>query len=110
MNNLLNQKPIGLKRRRLKKDKRRLEFIRNQRCCICEKFGLVQLSITQAHHVIMGRYGTRKSPDKLAIPLCEGHHQGNFDKSKVAIHREPKRWRELFGEDYNYSHHYPTEF
>jgi hypothetical protein len=39
----------------------------------------------------------------LAIPLCEGHHQGFFDTSKIAIHKDPNLWRENYGADYSYS-------
>ena len=63
-------------------------------CVICDAFGEVQMSKTTVHHWIMGRAGTRRTPDRQALPLCDGHHQGMFDTSKVAIHREPKRWAE----------------
>lgn len=71
-------------------------------CVICEAFGEVQNSPTTAHHWIMGRGGNRKTPDAEAIPLCDGHHQGMFDTSKIAIHREPAAWREAYGKDSDY--------
>lgn len=71
-------------------------------CVICEAFGERQTSQTTAHHPIMDRGGNRKRPDRTAIPLCDGHHQGTFDTSKVAIHREPARWRQLYGSDHEY--------
>jgi hypothetical protein len=71
-------------------------------CCICQAVGETQLSPTQAHHTIHGRYSTRKTPDRDAIPLCEGHHQGLMDTSKVALHREPTWWKELYGMDTDY--------
>jgi len=47
---------------------------------------------------------TRKSSDLEAIPLCDGHHQALWDKSKaVAIHDNKKKWRELYGADWSYS-------
>ncbi len=54
------------------------------------------------------RYGdlrrhAQKVADEKAIPLCEGHHQGNWDQSKIAIHKDPKLWRETYGPDYSYS-------
>lgn len=68
-------------------------------CCICDFYGLVQLSRTTVHHCIMGRYDTRREPDSETIPLCDGHHQARFDASKIAIHREPKEWRAKYGPD-----------
>lgn len=91
------------KKRRAKKDLNFLNQVRQRPCVICETFNEHQISITSAHHVIHDRFGTRKTDDTRAIPLCEGHHQGLFDTSKVAIHREPIKWRELYGADYSYS-------
>ena len=71
-------------------------------CCICQAVGEAQLSPTQAHHTIHGRYNTRKTPDRDAIPLCEGHHQGLRDTSKVALHREPTWWKAAYGLDTDY--------
>ena len=68
-------------------------------CCICEAFGGAQTIATQAHHPICGRHSTRKTPDIMAIPLCEGHHQGDFDTSKVAIHRDREEWVRQYGAD-----------
>ncbi len=68
-------------------------------CVICYEYGMQQKSRTTVHHCIHGRYGTRKAPDTMVIALCEGHHQGNFDASKIAIHRQPKKWREEYGDD-----------
>lgn len=86
-----------------KADPKFLAWVREQPCCICEAFFLPQMSPTAAHHVIHDRFSFAKTADRRAIPLCEGHHQGHFDTSKVAIHREPKRWRELYGPDHSYS-------
>ena len=80
-----------------------IDDLHNMPCIICSTFGEIQLSPTQAHHVICGRFSNRKTPDEKAIPLCEGHHQGNFDKSKVAIHRERAKWVALYGPDTLYS-------
>lgn len=71
-------------------------------CAICYHYGLPQLSPTQVHHCIHGRHGFRKVPDRQTIPLCEGHHQGDFDTSKIAVHREPKAWKAAYGEDRDY--------
>ena len=80
-----------------------LNEIRQRKCIICEKFHEPQMSPTQAHHVIHDRFSQSKTDDQTAIPLCEGHHIGFFDTSKVAIHREPLTWRMKYGVDYGYS-------
>lgn len=77
----------------------RLAALHDLPCCICHEYGLPQLSPTQAHHCIHGRYSTRRAPDEMTIPLCEGHHQGDFDTTKVALHRHPAEWRRAYGED-----------
>lgn len=76
-----------------------LAAVRDLQCCICNAYSEPQASPTQAHHPICGRYGTRKAPDETAIPLCEGHHQGDFDKSKIAIHRDRSMWVKTYGPD-----------
>lgn len=84
------------------KDPAYLARVRELPCCICEAFGEVQTSPTTAHHPIHGRYSGRKRPDREAICLCDGHHQGTFDTSKLAIHRAPEQWREAYGPDTDY--------
>tara|TARA_R110000787_G_scaffold107013_1_gene214793 strand:+ start:1731 stop:2117 length:387 start_codon:yes stop_codon:yes gene_type:complete len=103
MANLANKPPLGLKKPKAKKNRKSLAHIGKQNCIICETYDMQQTSPTQVHHVINDRYSTRKTPDECAIPLCEGHHQGMFDTSKIAIHREPLVWRKKYGADYNYS-------
>mgnify|MGYP003642836199 CR=1 FL=1 len=71
-------------------------------CCICQAFGETQLSPTQAHHTIHGRHSTRKTPDRAAIPLCESHHLGMRDTSKIALHDAPNLWRWQYGLDTDY--------
>ncbi len=103
MTNLANKPPVGLKTGKPKKNKKYLDKIRQMPCCICQRFGENQQSPTTAHHPIHERYSTAKVADEKAIPLCEGHHQGNWDQSKIAIHKEPKLWQETYGPDYSYS-------
>lgn len=81
------------------KDPKYLAAIHSLPCAICFHFGMAQNSPTQAHHTICGRYSGRKTPDRQAIPLCEGHHQGDFDTSKLAIHRDKALWMEWYGPD-----------
>ncbi|MBY6005408.1 DUF968 domain-containing protein [Salipiger bermudensis] len=97
--NLMSKPPLGLKPGKAKPDRAYLAAVRALPCCICHEFGMPQNSPTEAHHCIHGRYGTRKAPDGMAIPLCHGHHSGFFDTTKIALHREPLRWRAAYGDD-----------
>ena len=83
-------------------DSAHLSFVRSLPCCICWEWNLPQLSPTAAHHCIHDRHGTRKAPDSMAIPLCEGHHQGLFDTSKLALHQAPQQWRDQYGPDHHW--------
>ena len=76
--------------------------VRSGPCIICRLFGEQQLSPTQAHHPIHGRYSARKAPAKDCLGLCEGHHMGDFDTSKIALHREPDKWKAKYGLDTDY--------
>ena len=100
--NLLNKPPLGLKNPKAKPNPKYLAKVRELPCCICEAFGYHQKSPTTAHHPIHDRFSTRKVPDEQAIPLCEGCHQGLRDTSKVAVHREPSKWKRLHGPDHDY--------
>ena len=100
--NLANRPPLGLKQPKPEKRGDYLQAVRGLPCAICEAWGMQQLSPTTAHHPICGRYRTLKGADDTAIPLCDGHHQGDFDTSKIAIHRERAAWVEWFGPDTEY--------
>ena len=102
MNDLSDRGPMGLKEEREPDDPEYLAAVRLERCIICEAHGEIQRSPTEAHHPIHGRGGQRKRPDRTAIPLCNGHHTGDLDNSKVAVHREPSRWKRLYSEDHEY--------
>lgn len=97
--NLMGKPPLGLKEPREAKDPKYLKRVRELPCCICDAFGMPQNSPTAAHHPIHGRGGFLKRPDSTAIPLCEGHHQGDFDTSKIAVHRDPDLWKDHYGPD-----------
>lgn len=94
--------PMGQKQPKAPKDPAYLAKVRQLPCCICEAWGMPQNSPTAAHHWIMGRGGNVKTPDRQAIPLCEGHHQGLRDTTKIAVHHEPEAWREAYGLDTDY--------
>lgn len=101
--NLANKPPLGLKEPKAKPDPAYLDRVRGLPCCICEAFGFQQLSPTEAHHVIHDRHSTERTPDRMAIPLCRGHHLGDFDTSKLALHRHPQLWRDMFGADHEWT-------
>lgn len=100
--NLLRRGPLGLKPGKAKPDPAYLARVRELPCVVCEAFGEPQQSPTSAHHPIHDRFSQAKVPDRMAIPLCEGHHQGLRDKSKVALHAEPTKWKRLYGADHEY--------
>lgn len=83
----------------------RMQKVHLLRCCICENFGMLQTSPTNAHHPKSGRYGNLREDDNLCIPLCECHHQGlrfDRDKTKVAYHQDQTKWERLHGPDTDY--------
>ena len=99
--NLAGLGPMGLKQPKVA-DPGYLAKVRALPCVICVEWGLPQTTPTEAHHVIHNRYGQRKSPDNMAIPLCVDCHR-NGGGGRVAIHREPQKWRRLYGPDHSYS-------
>ena len=84
------------------KDPAYLSLVHDLPCCVCEAYGEIQMSATQAHHTFHGRFSGRKTPDRQAIPLCEGHHQGLQDTSKLAIHNNKKTWAVKYGFDHEF--------
>lgn len=99
MSRIRPMKPPTQKPARKVADKARMARVAQLPCCICHEYGMPQNSPTQVHHCIHGRHGTARAPDCMTIPLCEGHHQGMFDTSKIALHREPAAWRQAYGTD-----------
>ncbi|WP_212525886.1 Ref family recombination enhancement nuclease [Actibacterium sp. MT2.3-13A] len=100
MSNLAHKPPLGLKTSRAgDRDKARLSAVAKLPCVICHEYNYQQVTPTQVHHCIMGRFSTRRAPDSMTIPLCDGHHLGMFDTTKVALHRSPQAWRAAYGPD-----------
>jgi len=97
--NLTGKGPLGLKDRANGKDPAWMARVAQLPCVICHHYGYEQLSRTQVHHCIHGRYSARKAPDRTTIPLCEGCHVGLRDTSKLAIHQAPSQWRRVYGAD-----------
>jgi len=80
-------------------DTERSRQVHNTPCMVCHKYGMEQLSPTDEHHWIDGRFSGARSPNEETLPVCNGHHQGTKDTSKIAIHNEPKKWRKKYGRD-----------
>lgn len=99
MSSLTGKPPMGLKEAPQPRDKARLAAVAAMPCVICHEWWLPQHSPTQVHHCIHGRYSTARAPDSMTLPLCEGCHLGLMDTSKIALHAEPKLWREKYGKD-----------
>jgi len=102
MSRIETGREVYQKAEKVKPDPGYLAQVRSLPCVICQSFGFAQTSQTQAHHVIHDRFSTRKTPDRMAIPLCEGHHQGLRDTSKVALHQNPAKWKRLYGPDHEW--------
>jgi hypothetical protein len=98
----ITQRPVTFKPPKAKPKAKHMAKVAALPCVICHEWGLPQESKTQVHHVIHGRFASRRVPDEMTIPLCEGHHVGNFDTSKIAIHREPAKWERLYGPDHEW--------
>lgn len=97
--NLAQKPPLGQKAPKAAPDPAYLAKVRALRCCICVNFGEMQTTPTEAHHPIHGRFSQRKTPDRMAIPVCRAHHRTG-EGGKVAIHHEPTKWKRLYGEDH----------
>lgn len=105
MSRIENTKAPEQKAGKPAKDRDYLRKVRTLPCCICTNFDMMQTSTTDAHHTKSGRYGSEKTPDRQAIPLCKCHHQGlrfDRDKSKVAFHQGQETWESLYGPDTDY--------
>ena len=62
-------------------------------CLVCRKAGIEQRYKTEGHHMIGKGIGLKAS-DRLMMPLCDLHHNGNFirdeDRDKIetwSIHK-----------------------
>ena len=73
--------------------KRHIERVKQLPCVICRLPGP-----SDAHHVISGRYGSRKASDFEVISLCKRHHQHHPE----AIHENKRAWEEANGPDWGF--------
>lgn len=85
-----------------KADIEHMGMVANLPCAICYEYDMKQHSRTQVHHFIHGRYSKARETAQNSMPLCEGHHQGLRDSSKIALHREPDEWKQRYGRDYDW--------
>jgi hypothetical protein len=72
--------------------KAHLEAVKQLPCVICLRPGP-----SDAHHIIHGRYGSRKASDFETIPLCHNHHQG-----ADGIHTNKTLWADRYGFDHEF--------
>lgn len=83
-----------------------LRAVRSLPCCICDGFGDPQNSPTEAHHTKSGRYGSARTPDTQAIPLCHSHHNKlrpyPGDEGKIGYHNAQATWEAKYGPDTDY--------
>ncbi len=100
--NLANRPPLGLKADKAPADPAYLARVHELPCCVCEAFGERQTTPTEAHHPIHGRFSQRKTPDRMAVPLCRAHHRTG-EGGKTALHNEPTKWKRLYGQDHDYT-------
>lgn len=75
-------------------------------CVICDGWGMVQNSPTEAHHCKSGRYGNLREHDRLTIPLCHSHHNKlrpyKGDEDKLGYHNGQETWETEYGPDYDF--------
>ena len=79
-----------------------ISALHNLPCVICEVFGEIQQSRTTVHHWFSGRCSAVRTPNREALPFCDGHHQARWDKTKLAIHDGKETWAEKYGNDHEY--------
>lgn len=71
--------------------------IHRMRCWACEVDKDPCPPPSAGHH-IKEEYGAgQKASDWEMLPLCEGHHQGNIDRTRLAYHRAPRTWCARYG-------------
>jgi hypothetical protein len=88
MSDLAGRPGLGLKQPRVMKDPARLAAVAQLPCIICGARPV------EVHHCISGRYGQRKAPDSMTIPLCVECHRGPH-----GIHASKRAWEALHGPD-----------
>ena len=80
------------------KEKLHLNKVARIGCYCCRVDGLGEVP-AMIHHIREGKGMGQRASHFETIPLCEGHHQGNWDTSKLAFHRSPRKWRERYGRE-----------
>lgn len=67
--------------------------------CYCCRVDYGVETPAMIHHIREGMGMGQRASHFQTIGLCEGHHQGNFDTTKLAFHCSPKKWREKYGRE-----------
>lgn len=79
-----------------KEEKAHVARVAEMDCKACIKDG-VPPAPTCIHHIRSG-YGTaQRASNYEVLPLCEGHHQGLLDATKLAFHQAPRTWQLRYG-------------
>ena len=103
MSRIAPMRPPVQKVERQADDPAYLAEVRKLPCVICFEWDMQQNSPTEAHHCKSGRYGSRRTPDSMAIPLCHSHHNKMRpypgDEMKVGFHNSQATWEGLYGPD-----------
>jgi hypothetical protein len=93
---LANRGPLGPRKpkpeRGTARAKAHLARVKALPCVVCHRPGP-----SDAHHVISGRYGSRKASDFETIPLCKDCHQGPH-----GIHSAKASWISVNGNDFDF--------
>ena len=75
-------------------DKRHLDFVRSQPCCICGEDTTVEAAHIRTGSIPHGKRSTgmqEKPSDKWAVPLCKVHHDQQHSMNEMkfwAMHRK----------------------
>lgn len=103
MNNITRQQVRQKVRITKRKDPRHIEMVASMPCVICFEYDMRQNSPTEVHHCKSGRFGQKKTPDYMTIPLCHSHHNKlrayPGDEGKIGFHNMQATWESLYGED-----------
>lgn len=60
----------------LKEDRQWLAYVHDLPCVLCQRLGMAQTEVTQAHHPREAAGAGQRSPDHLAVALCAQCHMG----------------------------------
>ena len=87
-----------------KEEIKRMDRIMQLGCVACAHLGIVMIA-QECHHIL---YGNTRMGDLYTIPLCRGHHQGDWnDEQKLIV---PIQYRVAISDGRKaFTRAYPTE-